>query len=60
MALKVSKNISANFSLFSGGFIGGSVNTNPCSSGSFIYEYFYFIYKLHNLKNNLYSMTRLN
>ena len=29
--LKVSKNISAMFSLFSGGFIGGSVKTKLCS-----------------------------
>ena len=32
--LKVSKNISAILSLFSGGFIGGSVRTNICSWGS--------------------------
>ena len=32
--LKVSKNISAMFSLFSGGFIGGSVKTKLCSWGS--------------------------
>ena len=32
--LKVSKKISATFSLFSGGFIGGSVNIKLWSSGS--------------------------
>ena len=34
LTLKVSKYISAIFSLFSGGFIGGSVKINACYSGS--------------------------